>query len=371
MQWITYSIENDASCTENVAKFINRIVFNYPCTSIFSCKPYNVSLKRGTYLFEVWGANGGDGRYGNKVTLKVGTGGRGAFVSGILHLKRQTTFYLYIGGHGEDQKSTASGSYGRGGYNGGADGGAEIETNNPPESSAGGGGSSDVRLIHESEGETISLKSRIIVSGAGGGACSTAGETKTACIYTTEVSEEEDFLCTNKESTIYVSENGGAGGKLHGYRTNPYTFNGNQTKGSFGKGGKGLSSTSHGSSGGGGSGYFGGTADQSITFEIQLSGAGGSSYVSGCKGCRSVKETSEEIETTDNPNHYSNHIFTDIIMKSGLEKFYSPTGEEETGHTGNGAISITYFSGNIFTCAQRKFTKFQLFLTFYYILYFK
>ena len=56
---------------------------------------------------------------------------------------------------------------------GGVYGGIDLlDTNddNPPESSAGGGGSTDIRLIPDTDNELDSLKSRIIVAGASGGA---------------------------------------------------------------------------------------------------------------------------------------------------------------------------------------------------------
>ena len=53
-----------ATIQGNVAKF------DYPCTSSTSCKPYTVFFFPGKYKFELYGAQGGDGRVQNADTLK-------------------------------------------------------------------------------------------------------------------------------------------------------------------------------------------------------------------------------------------------------------------------------------------------------------
>ena len=96
--------------------------------------PIEMNLKPGNYLFELWGAQAiTDSCYG----------GKGAYVSGILNLKKSTNFYLFIGSSD--------------GYNGG---GIPINTYR-------GGGSTDIRLINSTD--FYGLASRIIVA-AGGGA---------------------------------------------------------------------------------------------------------------------------------------------------------------------------------------------------------
>ena len=325
---------------------LKKVTFKYPCLNISECEPNRVILKRGYYQFELWGAQGGDARnYTNLAGLTGDTGGKGAYVSGNIALHQLTVLFFYIGGQGENQSSTQLNVLSHGGYNGGGDGGIDTGDDNIPESGAGGGGSTDIRLIGGNFDNLHSLKSRIIVAGAGGGAVSTSGR---VCQYTTET--ENDLLCSYK-GEITSQNKAGAAGTIHGYRTTTVTFPGNQTEGLFGKGQTGLSlnnilpSSMGGSIGGGGSGYFGGTSiteiDKNILYEA--AGAGGSSYVSGYNGCRSVKETPYDgVETTDNPVHYSGIRFYNIIMKSGIESFKSPDGDEEIGHSGSGAIAITY-----------------------------
>ena len=146
-------------CSNNIIEHINlnKTTFNYPCSSTTECKPIDVRLKRGIYKFELWGAQGGDSRtLYNKPNITHNTGGKGACVSGILSLYSTTHLYLYIGGRGEDQNGTEAQAYGRGGFNGGGDGGIDLDDTDFPESSAGAGGATDIRLI---EGDEIDVKS--------------------------------------------------------------------------------------------------------------------------------------------------------------------------------------------------------------------
>ena len=359
VQWITYKVSEG---TINVTEKGNKVVFNYPCGDSNECYPYEVDLIAGHYFIEVWGSQGGDARKANSKEDPVpNTGGRGAFVSGIIELRTPQKFYFYVGSKGEDQWSTSYLVTSKGGFNGGADGGRDLNDNDPPESSAGGGGSSDIRLIKDKGENTIeSLQSRIIVAGAGGGASSVYDDPNVQCEYTTSVEEGEDLLCKEKNEAISNSPYGGAAGALYGYKTNTVTYPGNQTKGYFGSGMTGASLDSSqskygGSIGGGGSGYFGGTysAEFSINLGITVGGAGSSSYVSGCEGCRSIIKDSQMNETTDNPIHYSGLSFTSIRMYSGIEGFKSPEGKYELGHSGHGPISITFIVRRALTCEYR------------------
>ena len=349
---IKYSIDIDDNCLEKVKKEDNKekYHFDYPCTISTSCKPYSIFLDRGIYKLEVWGAQGGDGRIQNSNILRTGSGGRGAYASGYIKIHYNTHLYLYIGGKGEDQIEQRAG--GKGGYNGGGDGGADSNKNNEDyyESNGGGGGATDFRLIYNEKFSDIgSLKSRIIVAAGGGSACSS---NKTVCQYTTNV--DGDLLCQKSNEIIYDDYRGGPGGTLHGYRLNQAVFTGNQTKGSFGLGTAGLSIANYtlnqekisgGSVGGGGGGYFGGTSitERPNNAYVQAGGAGGSSYVSGCDGCRSVELFPvNEINTTDNNVHYSGLKFWKIEMKSGFETIPSPNGSSEIGHSGDGYAIITF-----------------------------
>ena len=378
MKWLTYTIDiaavekNDAEVIKQPKKFI----FPYPCINNAICSPYEVNLKSGAYIFELWGSQGGDARKVNEKDLIPNIGGRGAFVSGVITLKQRRKFYLYVGGKGEDQSSREKNVISRGGYNGGGDGGIELSNDDCPDSSAAGGGSSDIRLIKDTGNTFESLKSRIIVAGAGGGACSVYGSEVDDCGYTTIKDRNTDLLCSKTNAEKVYCAYGGAAGALHGYRTTTITFTGNQTKGSFGKGGTGSSYNfpalqNGGSTGGGGSGYFGGTTSTVYKTNqvIEAGGAGGSSYVSGCHNCRSIAEKSQTNETTSDQIHYSKLSFQSIKMLSGIEEFLSPYGDEEIGHSGNGAISITLIDSHSSTCksSYHIFLKTFLYVQFYLI----
>ena len=324
---------NDRFIYENVSNLINvskfsitdfKAIFKYPCSTSTQCDPISVYIQRGVYKFELWGSNGGDARGGNELEIRKDSGGKGAYVSGVISVIKRSNFFLYIGGKGEDQTSTVGGQGIKsfGGFNGGGDGGIDLhdKDNDPPESSAGGGGATDIRLVRGTS--NASLASRIIIAAGGGGA----------------------------ESSTYLKSNGGDGGALEGLTTNNYTAGGTQNTGLFGKGDDGysfdqsFSSGAGGSVGGGGAGYYGGyniySWNETWQKSIEHGGAGGSSYVSGCYGCKSViyNQDNDAIETIESPYHPSFWIFKEIIMKNGNDSEKPTT----TAGNGNGEIVISY-----------------------------
>ena len=191
-----------------------------------------------------------------------------------------------------------------------------------------GGGATDIRLTNGDWDNFNSLKSRIMVAAGGGG----RGYHSSGSYYP------------------------GAGGGINGqdaYGEHKWTFAGTggtqtsggiaynstkfvETNGLFGKGGKGYGSYDGG--GGGGGGYYGGSGG------VVDSGSGGSSYISGHSGCKTITSTSTStnISHSSSPNHYSGKVFTNTVMKAGNESMPSPTGGTETGHSGNGYTKITW-----------------------------
>ena len=317
---IYYDFDGDKS------KFIidnDKAFFPYPCNDTVICSPVTVQLKKGNYKFELWGGQGGNGRFLNLHTINEESGGRAAYVSGDLLLLQTSLFYLYIGGKGQDQESMDSGVVSEGGYNGGGKGGIDLREegqNSSPESAAGGGGATDIRLIKDNTNKA--LMSRIIVAAGGGGAES------------------------NNRS---IEQRGGYGGILEGKSNHKYNNGGTQTTGNFGFGGEGYSFSYNlgGSIGGSGSGYFGGYIINTTGFEnmaLEYGGAGGSSFVSGCDGCNAVEyNENDEIINSNQQNHYSGFVFKNIIMKSGDEYMNKPNNDStEKGHEGSGAVLITY-----------------------------
>ena len=321
------------------------ITFHYPCNDTNDCEPFRVTIKPGFYRFELWGAQGGDGRYVNEYTIRKDSGGKGAYASGSIHIKEERDFYFYIGGRGGDNWQVTKASHGIGGYNGGQDGGADLNDpgiehgqpahGNIPDSSAGGGGATDIRLIQGNS--TEALVSRIIIAAGGGGGGSTNG------------------------SNVYaVNYHGGHGGGLSS-SVIPYIISGaNQTGCVFGQGSfpfsfDTLSSTLKygGAIGGGGGGYYGGCVwDEKYyaalnTTSILVGGPGGSSYISGHPGCNSVNISANgELEHTDSPNHISDLIFKNTKMIDGsIEK-----------HSDSGLIKITLLQPPFITKGYSIFT---------------
>ena len=117
-----------------------------------------ITLPRGAYKLECWGASGG--------YYQGTSGGRGGYSCGTLTLQDTTKLYLYAGGMGEDfenYKRSSAGNVYAGGFNGG--GSAKVVyysgTTTIP---SGGGGGTDIRIGADS------LYARVIVAGGGSGA---------------------------------------------------------------------------------------------------------------------------------------------------------------------------------------------------------
>lgn len=252
----------------NVDFSLNRAVFNYPCKSSVTCAPYEIHLQPGIYRIELWGAQGGNGRFEGTGVINVNSGGKGAYVRGDITVENNLTLFLYLGAKGQDQISRQH-IRNLGGWNGGGNGGMDIGDRDDPESGAGGGGSVDIRLqyfdmnkVDNSLEFQRSIKSRIMVAGSGGGGCSA------------------DYV-----SGIYANPIGGAGGGLEAPNVSDRSVGGTQIRGQYGIGSQGKDENWHGkiyggSTAGGGSGYRG-SLDFHVMYQqyyIETSSAGGSSY---------------------------------------------------------------------------------------------
>ena len=321
----------------------NAFLFNYLCKDESICDSYELIFSPGTYKIELWGAQGGDARYQNQDNLRPDSGGKGAYVKGLIQFIGTTKLYLYIGGKGEDQiyiDNTTS----KGGFNGGGKGGVDYFDSIYPESGAGGGGATDIRIFKGNDEE--SLKSRIIVAGAGGGGCST------------------NNTSPNYGNFYQYSPFGGSGGGLKGENITEYGVGGNQTDGYFGRGGDGFGNLFEepepimgggSATGGSGSGYYGGyTNSPNENHSYELGGSGGSSFISGHKDCIAIGNNSSSLNISS--IHWSDVYFTETEMKEkGDPDFKNPYNVNENGHSGNGCAKITIISStyslNIFpTC---------------------
>ena len=273
----------------------------------YSGSAKSITLPKGQYKLECWGAQGG--------SYSTYNGGAGGYSVGTLTLTDDnTTLYIYVGGQPTSTSSTSAAI--PGGFNGGGSARVHSYGNVTTYCQAGGGGT-DIRLGKDS------LYARIIVAGGGGGSAS-----------------------IDAKSTKYGGGTSG-GSPVAGY-AGAQTGGGTQgNKGTFGVGGNGYTAgyNYQYASGGGGGGWYGGSgysqqADGSSVFRDYNGGGSGyvytastaSNYPSGCL-------------------LNSSYYLTNASTIAGNTAFTSPTGSSETGHTGNGYIRIIVIetnSGNTF-----------------------
>lgn len=257
-----------------------------------------ISLPRGQYIIECWGAQGG--------SYSSYYGGAGGYSVGTITLtKNYTDLYIYVGGQPEATTSTGETP---GGFNGGGKGCSR--TYNYSSYGQGGGGATDVRIGKND------LYARVIVAGGGGGSSS--------------------------ENSLTTKYGGGTtgGSSASGYGA---TQTAAGTNGSFGQGGSATTSGTNYNygSGGGGGGWYGGGACSNYSDSTNYQGynGGGSGYV----------YTSATAANYPSGNYVnSSYYLTNAQTIAGNQSFKSPDGTNETGHTGNGFCRITRKSGKIF-----------------------
>ena len=260
----------------------------------------------GNYQIELWGAQGG-GNYG---------AGRGAYVSGVIHLERGESLYLHVGSHPTGIQ---------GGYNGGGLGSQQAQI-------GAGGGATDVRLLPGVWNEPEGLNSRIMVAGGGGGSANVTGESAFG---------RAGGLMTHSAFNLV----GFSGTQIQGGAIGPNYTHSTASAGIFGIGG----SAAYWSCGGGGGGYYGGGGGTHYTPTKSGGGGGGSSYVSGGVGCIAITSQNDRTPKSQtytklsDSYHYSGKIFQNIIMKSGEELVSDPIDDSviTTGRIGGGFARIT------------------------------
>ena len=239
----------------------------------------SITLPKGIYKLECWGAQGGNGCTDNSYT-----GGKGGYSIGTISLNTKITLYIYVGGRGVSSEASGSGAIRAGGFNGGGSGRDWSSTNH---GGSGGAGATDIRINQDS------FYARVIVAGGGGGASDDG--------------------------------NGGSGGGVSGISTGASA--GTATSGS-GFGQAAASSYTSGECGGGGGGWYGGYGGGSEN----IPGGGGSGYVY-------ISSTASNYPSGCLLN--SSYYLSDAKTIAGNTSFTSPTGSSETGHSGNGYCRIT------------------------------
>lgn len=252
------------------------------------------TLKPGTYTLECWGGQGG--------TYSSYIGGYGGYSKGTITLAKTTTVYVSVGGAGSSSSTTA-------GFNGGGTG---------ISSGRGGGGATDVRIGQNS------LYSRVIVAGGGGGAGVTSANANPCGCGGGEYGGDGYYNDTTGSYTIGQNRCGGSASQTAGGKTWSTS-----TQATFGQGGN---ASGYSCGGGGGGWYGGGGAYDNDSDSDGCWGGGGSGYV----------------YTSSTAKNYPNgcllnstHYLTNAKTIAGNKSFKSPTGKNETGHTGNGFCRIT------------------------------
>lgn len=247
-----------------------------------------VTLPKGTYKLECWGAQGG---YSSSNSgIEVGMGGKGGYSAGTITLNQKTLIYIYTGGVGSIS--------GNGKADGGFPNGGSSWASNTSEGAGGGGGSSDIRI------GTDSLYARVIVAGGGGG----GGE-------------------DNETGGYGGGETGGTSGSgTPGSQTAP--------SGYFGIGGH----TSY-DGGGGGGGWYGAYPAGGQTTPATGSSGSDTSGSPGGSGYVYTSATASNYPSGCLLN--SSYYLSAAQTIAGNTSFTSPTGSSETGHSGNGYCRIT------------------------------
>lgn len=252
------------------------------------------TLTPGAYKLECWGGQGG--------TYSSYIGGYGGYSKGTITLAKTTTVYVSVGGAGSSSSTTA-------GFNGGGTG---------ISSGRGGGGATDVRIGQNS------LYSRVIVAGGGGGAGVTSANANPCGCGGGEYGGDGYYNDTTGSYTIGQNRCGGSASQTAGGKTWSTS-----TQATFGQGGN---ASGYSCGGGGGGWYGGGGAYDNDSDSDGRWGGGGSGYV----------------YTSSTAKNYPNgcllnstHYLTNAKTIAGNKSFKSPTGKNETGHTGNGFCRIT------------------------------
>ena len=214
-----------------------KYVLDYPCSNQSDCFPYYITLSKGLYLIEVFGAQGGSsGNYG----------GKGGYASGLLRISSSSmSFYAFIGAKGTWAIGKSGGQRTETAFNGGGSGYAYQDN----QIVSSGGGGTDLRTNFDDYG------SRIIVAGGGGG---------------------------SGYHTYYTDDyTGGDGGGVNGIASPSGAEGATEFRpgqqpvpGGFGFGGNAQDGLSNDACGGGG-GYFGGAAGKSYA----AGGGGGSGFI--------------------------------------------------------------------------------------------
>ena len=285
----THTLSNAAQRVYYNGSLVRRVTYNgstecyllQPLTFNYTGGVQSITLQRGRWRLECWGAQGGSAKAIRHDT--VAPGGEGGYVSGEVTVATTLTLYICVGGHGANNVEY-NGAISGGGYNGG------------------GTTNTAMTLYRGTNGDQIGI-SEVAYAAQGGGA--------------THIATANGLLENIQSNTVYVvgaggggsviradygsliggeiggagggetGEDGSAGGGKGGTQFSAGACATGADAGGFGYGANksGGSLTQGAPGGGGGSGWYGGGAGHTQTstkgelMQNNPSGAGGSCYV--------------------------------------------------------------------------------------------
>lgn len=289
----TYDIRNGtSSITFNPGDIIN-------CP--YSNQYYTLTLPKGDYHLECWGAQGG--------SYSSWGGGLGGYSYGDLSLKEATQVYLYAGGQ-PSTSTTLNSVLIPGGFNGGGSG--AVRTWDYTTYGQAGGGASDIRIA----GNTYYY--RVIVAGGGGGAA-----------IPSNVAAWPSDVPTLK-----------CGGGISGASAFNGQYAGTATQagdgGSFGVGGSTIDTFNYNyGPGGGGGGWYGGGASKNVSDDETSycnQNGGGSGYVY-------TEATASQYPSGGQLNNA--YYLTNAATIAGDQIFTRPDGTKGKGNINHGYVRIT------------------------------
>ena len=279
----SYSFNVDKN--QVVAKDITSDADFYYLARLFEYKRSTESFKvpvDGTYTLECWGA--GESQGGKS--------------KGDYRAQKNTILYICVGGQGTPGDRE---NIGKGGYNGGGNGGTAVINDKGQPLKRGDGGCGATHICLEdgvlSKLETAYKNNRLLmVAGGQGGAQYPTGSGPFG-------GGTEGGRPTNKAGTTFEAAT----------QTDGFAFGLGQT------GRNGTIKTQNGGegNGGGGGGLYGGYSPQEPGNKTNSPGGGGSGYVNA-------------------------KLLVDCETIAGNQSFLSPSGVSETGHAGHGAALISW-----------------------------
>ena len=289
----------------------------------------------GSYKLEAWGARGG--------STNGAEGGKGAYASGVIDLKKSENIYMYLGEFYDGYKESNS-------FNGGGHGGyatTEKQTYN-----ANGGGATDFRLVSGDWNNATSLASRIMVASGGGGGSTYTNDKISGGSGGSLIGGVGTYYDHDQTGKTYTSSPGATqtSGGIHSGSSG--------VDGGFGYGGYASTFTlTYFYYSGGGGGYYGGSSGGVLASGVVGGASGGSSYISGYKGCVAITSAnnitpkagcSDGTTNISCSYHYSGKKFINTVMKSGNEWVPNKEGTKGiVGNSGGGFTKVTPLVPNI------------------------